>query len=606
MFNIREELQKLPAKPGVYIMKDDKDNVIYVGKAKILKNRVRSYFNKTQKSPKVSAMVSHIKSFEYIIVDNEVESLVLESNLIKSYAPKYNILLRDDKQYPYIKLTNEPFPRLIKSRELKKDGGSYFGPFPNVLAVNNVLAFWEDEYRLRTTKRYLDRVYKPCLNFYIDKCDAPCMGNMSEEDYMKKLAQPIDFLKGKNELTVERVRNKMLTYAENMEYEKAAAMKSLIEDLNSLKEDQKITKPLGDSIDYVAYAKSEDIFLVEVFFKRDGKTIGRDSFVLSNDEEDEHEMMEEFIKQYYLGISNPPSELVLEVEPTNLESLQKAIRQKGILNTTIIVPKRGEKRDTIMMVKKNALEDLAKHRARILQKTKTNVIALTELAQIIGTGEYPERIESFDISHIQGTDAVGAMVVFSDGNHNRNDYRRFKIKEADTRNDLDCMREVLTRRYKRMLEGSKGFSKEPDLILMDGGKTQVGIATQVLSELGIDIPVMGMVKDDSHTTNKLLYNNEFYALKDSRELFTFISNVQNEVHRFAISYHKSLRGKTMIKSRLDGIKGIGPKRKEALMKEYGSIEKIKKASIDELVKVPGMTRKSAESVKEELKKYEID
>ena len=432
------------------------------------------------------------------------------------------------------------------------------------------------------------------------------MGNMSEEDYMKKLAQPIDFLKGKNELTVERVRNKMLTYAENMEYEKAAAMKSLIEDLNSLKEDQKITKPLGDSIDYVAYAKSEDIFLVEVFFKRDGKTIGRDSFVLSNDEEDEHEMMEEFIKQYYLGISNPPSELVLEVEPTNLESLQKAIRQKGILNTTIIVPKRGEKRDTIMMVKKNALEDLAKHRARILQKTKTNVIALTELAQIIGTGEYPERIESFDISHIQGTDAVGAMVVFSDGNHNRNDYRRFKIKEADTRNDLDCMREVLTRRYKRMLEGSKGFSKAPDLILMDGGKTQVGIATQVLSELGIDIPVMGMVKDDSHTTNKLLYNNEFYALKDSRELFTFISNVQNEVHRFAISYHKSLRGKTMIKSRLDGIKGIGPKRKEALMKEYGSIEKIKKASIDELAKVPGMTRKSAESVKEELKKYEID
>lgn len=606
MFNIREELQKLPAKPGVYIMKDDKDNVIYVGKAKILKNRVRSYFNKTQKSPKVSAMVSHINSFEYIIVDNEVESLVLESNLIKSYAPKYNILLRDDKQYPYIKLTNEPFPRLIKSRELKKDGGSYFGPFPNVLAVNNVLAFWEDEYRLRTTKRYLDRVYKPCLNFYIDKCDAPCMGNMSEEDYMKKLAQPIDFLKGKNELTVERVRNKMLTYAENMEYEKAAAMKSLIEDLNSLKEDQKITKPLGDSIDYVAYAKSEDIFLVEVFFKRDGKTIGRDSFVLSNDEEDEHEMMEEFIKQYYLGISNPPSELVLEVEPTNLESLQKAIRQKGILNTTIIVPKRGEKRDTIMMVKKNALEDLAKHRARILQKTKTNVIALTELAQIIGTGEYPERIESFDISHIQGTDAVGAMVVFSDGNHNRNDYRRFKIKEADTRNDLDCMREVLTRRYKRMLESSKGFSKAPDLILMDGGKTQVGIATQVLSELGIDIPVMGMVKDDSHTTNKLLYNNEFYALKYSRELFTFISNVQNEVHRFAISYHKSLRGKTMIKSRLDGIKGIGPKRKEALMKEYGSIEKIKTASIDELAKVPGMTRKSAESVKEELKKYEID
>lgn len=604
MFKIEEELKKLPAKPGVYIMKDVDGNVIYVGKAKILKNRVRSYFNNSKKSAKVLAMVSHIASFEYIIVDNEVESLVLEINLIKSYAPKYNVLLRDDKQYPYIKLTNEPFPRLIKTRLLKKDGGTYFGPFPNAWAVNNVLEYWEEEYRLRKTKRYLDKAYKPCLNYYIDRCDAPCMGNMPEEVYLKKLVEPIDFLKGKNEDTMNRVREKMFKYSSELEFEKANRMKLLLEDMNALREDQKITKPLGDSADYIAYAKSDDIFLVEVFFKRDGKTIGRDNFVLSNTIEDENEMMEEFIKQYYLGISNPPSELVLEAEPTNFDSLKTALDKRGTLHTSITIPKRGEKRNTIMMVKKNALEDLAKHKARILKKTKANVIALTELAEIIGTGEYPERIESFDISHIQGTDAVGAMVVFRDGNHNRNDYRRFKIKEADTRNDLACMREVMTRRYKRLIENDKGFQKRPDLILMDGGKTQVGVALKVLEELNLDIPVMGMVKDDSHTTNKLLYNDEFYNIKESRELFTFLSEVQNEVHRFAISYHKSLRGKTMIKSRLDGIKGIGPKRKHALMEHYGSIEKIKNATIDELSKIPGMNRNSAESVKEELTLYD--
>lgn len=604
MFRIEDELKKLPARPGVYIMKDVDGTVIYVGKAKILKNRVRSYFNNSKKSAKVLAMVSHIASFEYIIVDNEVESLVLESNLIKSYVPKYNVLLRDDKQYPYIKLTNEPFPRLIKTRILKKDGGTYFGPFPNALAVNNVLEYWEGEYRLRKSKKYLDRVYKPCLNYYIDRCDAPCMGNMSEEVYMKKLVEPIDFLKGKNDAAILRVREKMFMYSSELLFEKANKMKLLLDDMDALREDQKITKPLGDSADYIAYAKSDDIFLVEVFFKRDGKTVGRDNFVLSNTLEDEHEMMEEFIKQYYLGISNPPSELVLEAEPTNLESLKIALADKGTLHTSITVPKRGEKRNTIMMVKKNALEDLAKHKARILKKTKANVIALTQLAEIIGTGEYPERIESFDISHIQGTDAVGGMVVFRDGNHNRNDYRRFKIKEADTRNDLDCMREVMTRRYKKLIQNYKGFSKRPDLILMDGGKTQVSVALKVLEELNLDIPVMGMVKDNSHTTNKLFFDGEFYNIKESRELFTFLSDVQNEVHRFAISYHKSLRRKTMIRSRLDGIKGIGPKRKHTLIEHFGSIDKIKNASVEELSKIPGMTRNSAQSVKEELARYD--
>ncbi|MCI6609526.1 MAG: excinuclease ABC subunit UvrC [Ezakiella sp.] len=606
MFYIEEELKKLPAKPGVYIMKDENENVIYVGKAKNLKNRVRSYFNNSTKSAKVEALVKNIKSFEYIIVDNEVESLVLESNLIKSYAPKYNVLLRDDKQYPYIKLTNEPFPRLIKTRILKKDGGDYFGPFPNAAAVNNVLNFWEDEYKLRRTKRYINKIYKPCLNYYINRCDAPCAGYISEEKYDKKLVEPLDFLRGKKEAVIKRVEDKMYGYSETMEYEKAGKMKILLDDLATLVEDQKITKPLGSSIDYVAYAKSEDIFLMEVFFKRDGKMIGRDHFVLANSVQDEHEMMEEFIKQYYLGIANPPSQAVLEAEPTNFESLKAAIKKAGVLNTELTIPKRGEKRDIIMMVKKNAMEDLAKHRARILQKTETNVIALTNLAEIVGTGEYPERIESFDISHIQGTDAVGAMVVFRDGNHNRNDYRRFRIKSADTRNDLDCMREIMTRRYKKLINGDVGFSEAPDLILMDGGKTQVDAAKKVLDELGLEIPVIGMVKDNTHTTSKLFYEGEDIEIKSQRELFTFVSAVQNEVHRFAISYHKSLHGKTMIKSQLDGIKGIGPKRKKALMEHFGSIEKIKNSTVEELCEIPGMNKKAAEMVKEELTKYKIN
>lgn len=606
MFFIKEELKKLPAKPGVYIMKDENENVIYVGKAKNLKNRVRSYFNNSTKSAKVEALVKNIKSFEYIIVDNEVESLVLESNLIKSYAPKYNVLLRDDKQYPYIKLTNEPFPRLIKTRILKKDGGDYFGPFPNVTAVNNVLNFWEDEYKLRRTKRYINKIYKPCLNYYINRCDAPCAGYISKEEYDKKLVEPLDFLRGKKEAVFKRVEDKMYAFSEDMEYEKAGKMKILLDDLATLIKDQKITKPLGSSIDYVAYAKSEDIFLMEVFFKRDGKMIGRDHFVLANSVQDEHKMMEEFIKQYYLGIANPPSQIVLEVEPTNFESLKTAIKKAGVLNTELAIPKRGEKRDIIMLVKKNAMEDLAKHRARILQKTKTNVIALTNLAEIVGTGEYPERIESFDISHIQGTDAVGAMVVFRDGNHNRNDYRRFRIKSADTRNDLDCMREIITRRYKKLIYGDVGFSEAPDLILMDGGKTQVDVAKKVLDELDLDIPVIGMVKDNSHTTSKLFYEGEEIEIKNQRELFTFVSAVQNEVHRFAISYHKSLRGKTMIKSQLDGIRGIGPKRKKALMEHFGSIEKMKNSTVEELCEIPSMNKKAAEMLKEELTKYKIN
>lgn len=603
-FDIKEELKKLPAKPGVYIMKDKADNIIYVGKAKSLKNRVRSYFQSGNKAMKVEAMVKNIDHFEYIIVDSEVESLILESNLIKTHAPKYNILLRDDKSYPYIKITNEDYPRIIKTRELKNDGGRYYGPFPNAYAVNIAVEKWEDMYKLRRRNKNIEKISEPCLNYYIHKCDAPCARLISVEDYAKKLVEPIDFLEGRNKKVIERLEEQMLAYAKEMEYEKAAEIKYAIEQMSFLKEEQKITKPMGDSADYIAYAKSNDIFLVEVFFKRDGKMIGKDNFVLNNISENEHQMMEEFIKQYYVNIANPPSELLVEIEPDNIDLLEKALKGKGTLSTKISVPKRGEKRNTIMMVKKNAMEELAKHKSRLLQRTKTNERALLNLAEIIGTGEYPSIIESFDISHIQGTDAVGAMVVFIEGNPNRNGYRRFKIKNKNTGDDLASMREVLTRRYKRLVEGSRGFNEAPDLIMMDGGQTQINVCKEVLESLELDIPVMGMVKDDFHKSRAILYEGEEYELKNYRDLYTFISTLQNEVHRFAISYHKSLRGKTMIKSRLDGIKGIGPKRKKVLMEKYGSIEKIKNADVEELSSLPGMNTNAALSVKEELAKYD--
>lgn len=585
-------------------MKDKADNIIYVGKAKSLKNRVRSYFQSGNKAMKVEAMVKNVDHFEYIIVDSEVESLILESNLIKTHAPKYNILLRDDKSYPYIKITNGDYPRIIKTRELKNDGGRYYGPFPNAYAVNIAVEKWEDMYKLRRRNKNIEKISEPCLNYYIHKCDAPCARLISMEDYAKKLVEPIDFLEGRNKKVIERLEDQMLAYAKEMEYEKAAEIKYAIEQMSFLKEEQKITKPMGDSADYIAYAKSNDIFLVEVFFKRDGKMIGKDNFVLNNISENEHQMMEEFIKQYYVNIANPPSELLVEIEPDNIDLLEKALKGKGTLSTKIFVPKRGEKRNTIMMVKKNAMEELAKHKSRLLQRTKTNERALLNLAEIIGTGEYPSIIESFDISHIQGTDAVGGMVVFIEGNPNRNGYRRLKIKNKNTGDDLASMREVLTRRYKRLVEGSRGFNEAPDLIMMDGGQTQINVCKEVLESLELDIPVMGMVKDDFHKSRAILYEGEEYELKNYRDLYTFVSTLQNEVHRFAISYHKSLRGKTMIKSRLDGIKGIGPKRKKVLMEKYGSIEKIKNADVEELSSLPGMNTNAALSVKEELAKYD--
>ncbi|MDO5717016.1 MAG: excinuclease ABC subunit UvrC [Tissierellia bacterium] len=605
MFVISEEIKKLPPKPGVYIMKDEKDTIIYVGKAKNLRNRVRSYFQKNLGSRKVEALVKHIASFEYIIVDNEVESLILESNLIKTHRPKYNILLRDDKQYPYIKLTNEAFPRLVKVRELRQDGAKYFGPFPNATAVNVALDWWEGMYKLRTCKKDLSRPTKPCLSYFIEDCSGPCTGKIAEQEYAKRLQEPLDFMMGKNDLVLQRLEEKMMAHAKNMEYEQAAQVKEAMEMMRVLREEQKISEPLGDSRDYIAYANAGTTYLLEVFYQRDGKMVGKNSYLLEAEGERCEEIFTAFIKQHYVGLSHPPAELVLEVEPVDLEVLQQALKKESGHSIRITIPKRGDKKNTIAMVKVNAGEDLAKHKKRLLRRNKGKEKALYGLAEILGTGEYPSRIESFDISHIQGTDAVGAMVVFREGYPERNDYRRFKIQRANPKDDLACLEEMLERRFKRFLKQDVGFQHRPDLLLMDGGKTQVRRAEYVLQSLGINIPVMGMVKDQTHTTQTLLYEDQEYQLKKLRDIFTFVSEVQNEVHRFAISYHRSLRGKSMVRSQLDGIQGVGPKRKKILLDHYGSLSKIKEAPIDELAGLPGMNRRVAEAVKEEMEKYEL-
>lgn len=605
MFDIREELKKLPAKPGVYLMYDATDEVIYVGKAKHLRNRVRSYFRSSPGGAKVAAMVEHIARFEYIIVDSEVESLVLESNLIKAHRPKYNILLRDDKQYPYIKLTDEPYPRLIKTRLLEQDGGKYFGPFPNALAVNICLGRWHALYRLRTCRRNLDVPSEPCLNYHIDRCDAPCARKIGQEEYARRLEEPVAFLSGHSAAVLATMEEEMHRRAENMEYEQAAEWREAIEMARLLAEEQKITRPQGDSADYIAFARAEGLFLAVVFFRREGKMIGKTSFALEDEDEPSDVLMAECIRQHYLGVAHPPRELVLEIEPAEGDLLREALLVAGKTPIRITVPTRGEKRNTIMMVKKNAMDALEKHRARILQRTRVDEEALGEMARIMGTGVYPYRIESFDISHIQGADAVGAMVVFREGHPERNDYRRFKIRDAKPNDDAGCMREILLRRYKRLVEGEKGFSVVPDVLLMDGGKAQVHVAESVLEDLGLDIPVMGMVKDHTHTTCGLLYRDVFYPFEEAGALFRFVSTVQNEVHRFAISYHRSLRGKTLIKSQLDGIRGIGPKRKKLLMETFGSLDKIRAASVEDLAALPGMTREAAVSLHESMATYEV-
>lgn len=602
LFNIDEKLKKLPDKPGVYIMKDKSGEIIYVGKAISLKKRVRQYFGSTKNNPpKVNAMIKHIHEFEYIIVDNEVEALILEANLIKKHRPKYNILLRDDKQYPYIKITtNEKYPRVLKTRNIIKDGAKYFGPYPSVYAVNDTIDIIRNLYPIRTCNRDLEKNMgktRPCLNYYIGKCLGPCQGNVDENKYMEMIDEIIMFLSGKEDKLIEIIEEKMIEAAENMDYENAAKYRDQINSLNIILEKQKIVSSNLIDQDIIGMARGIDEVCIQVFFIRSGKIIGREHFIISDTfNEEKREILSSFIKQFYLGTAYVPKEIFIEEEIEDMDTIVKWLSEKRGSKVNIRVPKRGEKSQLMDMVKTNAMDMLKQYGDKFLRIQRQNEKALKEIQYALGLAKIPNRIEAYDISNIAGVSPVGSMVVFEQGEPKKSDYRRFKIKTVNTPDDYKSMEEILKRRFKRALAQSKGFAIFPDLIMIDGGKGQVNVALNVLEELNINIPVCGLVKDDFHKTRGIIYNNEEINLEEDSLGYRLIYNIQEEAHRFAINFHRSLRSKKMFKSELDDVKGIGEKRKKALLKHFGSIDNIKKASIEELSQVESMNKKVAKDL----------
>lgn len=610
MLDIKNRLAKIPDKPGVYIMKNSADEIIYVGKAKSLKKRVRQYFGSYgNSSAKVKSMVSHIADFEYIIVDNEVESLILESNLIKDNHPKYNILLRDDKQYPYIKITvNEKYPRVMKTRRILKDGAKYFGPYPDIFAVNESIEIFGILYPLRTCSLNMERnmgKFRPCLNYYIGKCLGPCQGNVDENQYNNMIEEILDFLSSKSNLILEKLENLMKEYSNNLKYEKAAEIRDMLKNLEELRQRQIISNPMSvNDRDIIALAKGIGEVLIQVFFFRDGKIVGREHYMI-NDYYNEslEEIFSSFIKQFYNGTSYIPKEVIIEKEPTDLSSLEKWLSEKRGNKVIISSPQKGEKKDLIKMVKKNALDMIDKYGNKYAKRAQDNLRALEEITDILGLDIKLNRIEAYDISNISGVESVGSMVVFEEGEAKKSDYRKFRIKTVIGANDYASMKEVLSRRFLRGLNERKeikqnpsSFSRFPDMIMMDGGKGQVNIAKKVLDDLGVNIIVIGLVKDDFHTTRGIIYNNKEYNLALNSKGYKMIYKIQEEAHRFAINYHRSLRSKKMFKSELDDIPLIGPKRKENLLKHFKSLEKIKNSPIEDLKKVDGMDLRSAKSL----------
>lgn len=613
MFDIKEELKKLPAKPGVYLMHDKSDAIIYVGKAISLKNRVRQYFQAGRRvSPKIERMISQIDHFEYIITDSEVEALVLENNLIKEHEPKYNTMLKDDKTYPYIKATvYEDFPRLIYSRQTKKDKCKYFGPFTNVTAARDTLEFAHKIYRIRTCRRVLPRDIgkeRPCLNYHIGKCNAPCQGYISKEVYNKNFNKALKLIEGDYKQVIEYLEEKMYEASEKMEYEQAAVCRDLIESVKKMSVKQKINDFGGMDRDVVALARTNEEAVVQVFFIREGKLIGRDHFHLKGSYgEKENDMLQAFIKQFYAGTPFIPREVMVEYEVTESELIEKWLSEKRGGKVSIIVPKKGQKERLVELAHKNAAMVLTKDMEKIKREEERTTGAMKQISGWLGL-EDVSRVESYDISNISGFLSVGSMVVFDDGKPKKSEYRKFRIKTVEGPNDYASMYEVLKRRFSHGLMeieqlNEKNFSTEfgsftkfPDLIMMDGGVGQVHIAMQVLSELDIDIPVCGMVKDDNHRTRGLFFDEHEIPIDTNSEGFRLMTRIQDEVHRFAIEYHRSLRSKEQVKSILDDIPGIGEKRRKALMKHFASIEAIKNAAIDELAQAESMNEKAAASV----------
>ena len=613
MFNIEEELKKLPAQPGVYIMHDDKDEIIYVGKAISLKNRVRQYFQSSRnKTAKIEKMVSRIARFEYILTDSELEALVLECNLIKEHRPKYNTMLKDDKTYPYIKVTvSEAFPRILFSRTMKKDKNKYFGPFTSSGAVKDMIDLLHKIYRIRTCSRNLPRDIgkdRPCLYYHIRQCDGPCQGFISQEDYQKQIKEVLDFLSGKYDPVTKLLTDRMYAASEEMEFEKAAEYRDLLKSVRQIAQKQKITSQSMDDRDIIAMAKDERDVVVQVFFVRDGRLIGREHFhVEAGTAETNSQILNGFVKQFYAGTPFIPHEIWCQEELEDAEVISSFLSGRRGQKVKILVPKKGEKEKLVELAKKNAKMVLDQDKEKIKREELRTTGAMNQIGGLIGLSRV-RRIEAYDISNISGFESVGSMIVYEDGRPKRNDYRKFRIKTVQGPNDYASMREVLTRRFshglaerEEILEGggalSMGsFTRFPDLIMMDGGRGQVNIALEVLEELGIAIPVCGMVKDDSHRTRGLYYNNEEVPIDRYSEGFKLITRIQDEAHRFAIEYHRSLRGKTQVRSVLDDIRGIGPARRKALMRYFKTIEAVREAGVEELLEVPQMNQAAAEAV----------
>lgn len=606
-FNIQEELKKLPARPGVYLMHDERDEIIYVGKAISLKNRVRQYFQSSRnKGVKIEQMVTHIRRFEYIVTDSELEALVLECNLIKEHHPKYNTMLMDDKTYPFIKVTvNEPFPRVLLARKMLKDKAKYFGPYTSAQAVRDTIDLIHKLYHVRSCNRNLPKDIgkeRPCLNYHIKQCDAPCQGYISQEDYGAAIAEVLKFLNGNYDVILKELEEKMNTASENLEFERAIEYRELINSVKKIAQKQKITDSSGEDRDILAAASEGEDAVVQVFFIRGGRLIGRDHFYLRiSSGEKTSGILDSFIKQYYAGTPYIPGELMIQEKIKDRELIETWLTSKRGQKVTVKVPKKGTKEKLVELASDNAKLVLSKDKERMRREEGRTIGAVKEIEALLGISQI-RRMEAYDISNTNGFESVGSMVVYERGKPKRNDYRKFKIKGIQGADDYGSMREVLTRRFTHGLKereenGELGkFTVFPDLILMDGGKGQVNVALQVLEDLNLNIPVCGMVKDDFHRTRGLYFQNEEISIEKSSEAFRLITRIQDEAHRFAIEYHRQLRGKGQVHSILDDIEGIGPARRKALMRHYLSLDAIKAASIEELAKLPSMNEKAAQAV----------
>lgn len=610
MFDIPAELKKLPESPGVYIMRDKTDDIIYVGKAKILKNRVRQYFqNSANHSLKVKQMVSNIDHFEYIVTGSEVEALILENNLIKKHNPKYNILLKDDKTYPYIKVTtNEMFPRVFVTRKLLKDKNKYFGPFTNSSAVKENIALIDKIWQVRRCSKIFPRDIgkgRPCLNYHIGQCKAVCTGKVSEEEYNKMIGEILDFLGGKTENVVKSLTSKMLKYSAEMEFEKAAEVRDTIESIKILNQKQIIENLHIDDRDVIGFARGIRECIMQIFFIRGGKITGREHFMLEECEGvEDKELMTQFVQQFYSGTPFIPKEVILQCEIDDFDLISQWLSEQKGQRVNVLVPQKGERKSLVLMAQNNAKIVLDKFGAEIRREHKRTKGALEEIQKALNIDFELNRIESYDISNTQGFESVASMVVFENGLPKRSDYRKFKIKTIIGPDDYGSMEEVITRRFTRYINETSGdenvrkagFDKKPDMIFLDGGKGQISAVQKALTNLNLYVPVCGMVKDDRHRTRALMYNGEEIELPYTSEGFKLLTRMQDEVHRFAIEYHRKLREKKQVHSILDDISGIGSVRRKALMKHFGDINAIRRAEVEELQQVDGMNIKSAEAV----------